>query len=42
MNRHAVGDRGGVVAGVHRSLTRIDVLMCVVPVALFLSIVSFV
>jgi hypothetical protein len=28
--------------GVHRSLTRTDLLLCVVPIAVFLSIVSLV
>ena len=43
MHRH-VGQRGsgGTVAAVGRSLTLTDLGLCLVPIALFLSIVSLV
>jgi hypothetical protein len=44
MNRGALFPLSSVACGadVHRSLTRTDLMLCVVPIAVFLSIVSLV
>ena len=44
MSRGSCVARSSVACGVdvHRSLTRTDLMLCVVPIAVFLSIVSLV